>query len=122
MAALPPTRSPSAGAVLRGLVVAARRASLRSGGARTSTVPVVPLFVVGFLLLVAVRSSGVVPAAALDAAEMVQTLLLAAALFCLGAAVDLRTLLVSGRRAAVVGMAAWVMVAGVSYAGVLVLR
>ena len=102
--------------------LSARRAARRSGDTGTGTVSVVPLFVVGFLVMVAVRSTGVVPEPALDAAQLVQTLVLAAALFCLGAGVDLRTLLVSGRRAAAVGMAAWVMVAGVSYAGVLMLR
>ena len=102
--------------------LSARRAARRNGDPRTGAVPFVPLFVVGFLVMVAVRSTGVVPVTTLEAAEVVQTLILAAALFCLGAGVDLRTLLVSGRRAAAVGLAAWVMVAGVSYAGVLVLR
>lgn len=66
--------------LVRGLMLAplvavaslsARRASRRSGDVGTSTVPVVPLFVVGFLFMVAVRSTGVVPAAAVGMASWV---------------------------------------------------
>ena len=96
--------------------VTARRAPDNAARAGES-VPVVPLFVVAFLLMVVVRSVGLVPHDLLDSVETLRTVLLAAALFSLGAGLDLRTLAVTGRRAALVGLASWVMVAGVSLLG-----
>ncbi|MCX4820486.1 putative sulfate exporter family transporter [Streptomyces sp. NBC_01142] len=81
--------------------------------------PLVPLFVVGFLAMVALRSTGLLPATAIDAAQIAQELLLAAALFGLGSAVDLPSLTRTGGRVAALGLCSWVVVAGVSYAGVL---
>ncbi|MFJ9761967.1 YeiH family protein [Streptomyces sp. NPDC101149] len=82
--------------------------------------PVLPLFVVGFLAMIALRSTGLLDAVTLNAVDRVQQLVLAAALFGLGAAVNLRTLAGgTGWRMALLGMVSWVVVAGVSYAGVL---
>ncbi|MFF0739949.1 YeiH family protein [Streptomyces sp. NPDC004111] len=81
--------------------------------------PLVPLFVVGFLAMVALRSTGLLPATAIDVAQHAQELLLAAALFGLGSAVHLPTLTRTGGRVAALGLASWVVVAGVSYGGVL---
>ncbi|MFE9770844.1 YeiH family protein [Streptomyces sp. NPDC005931] len=89
----------------------------RSGTA--ARVPVVPLFVVGFLAAVAVRSTGLVAAPVLATAHVVQELLLAAALFGLGSAVDLPRLARTGGRVAALGLCAWLVVAGLSYTGVL---
>jgi len=98
--------------------VTARRSARAGGpGAALPDVPVVPFFIVGFLMMVLVRSLDLVPDGVLDAAETVRSVLLAAALFSLGASLDVRTLAVTGRRAAVVGLASWVLVAGVSLAG-----
>ncbi|MDH6144407.1 MULTISPECIES: YeiH family protein [Kitasatospora] len=94
----------------------ARRTELGAGEQRP---PVLPLFVVGFLAMILLRSTGVLPSALLDDADQVQQLVLAAALFGLGAAVNLGTLVRTGGRMAALGLASWVMVAGVSYAGVL---
>lgn len=104
----------------------------RAGVRRGKRLPLVPLFVVGFLAMVALRSTGLLPAAALDAAHNAQELLLAAALFGLGSAVDLPSLTRTGERSemgvpqaegwgrvAALGLCSWVVVAGVSYAGVL---
>ncbi|MDH6695641.1 putative sulfate exporter family transporter [Streptomyces griseoviridis] len=81
--------------------------------------PVVPLFVVGFLAAVALRSTGWLPGVALDVAQHAQELLLAAALFGLGSAVHLPSLTRTGGKVAGLGLCAWVVVAGVSYGGVL---
>ncbi|MGC0327345.1 putative integral membrane protein (TIGR00698 family) [Streptomyces sp. SAI-170] len=81
--------------------------------------PLVPLFIVGFLAAVTVRSTGLLPAPVLDAAHTGQELLLATALFGLGSAVDLPSLTRTGARTALLGLTAWLVVAGVSYAGVL---
>jgi uncharacterized integral membrane protein (TIGR00698 family) len=68
--------------------------------------PVVPLFVAGFVACVALRSTGVVPDAVLDVAKWCQDLALTAALFGLGAAVDLPRLVRTGARTAALGLAA----------------
>lgn len=93
------------------------RAAARGAGKRRP--PVLPLFVAGFMGMVAVRSTGWVPGSVLDLAGHAQELLLAAALFGLGAAVDLPSLARTGGRVAALGLCAWVVVAGVSYGGVL---
>ncbi|WP_420855968.1 YeiH family protein, partial [Streptomyces nanshensis] len=81
--------------------------------------PLLPLFVAGFLLMVAVRTTGWLPGGALGLAGTVQEVLLAAALFGLGSAVHLPTLARTGSRVAALGLCSWVVIAGVSYAGVL---
>lgn len=99
-----------------------RRANRRTDGSRDAgraRQPLVPLFVVGFLAAVAVRSTGLLPDNVLDVAGTGQELLLAAALFGLGSAVDLPSMTRTGGRMAALGLSAWLVVAGVSYAGVL---
>ncbi|MEV0918617.1 putative sulfate exporter family transporter [Streptomyces sp. NPDC049967] len=88
----------------------------QAGGRRPA---VVPLFLIGFLAMTALRSTGRLPAGVLDAAATAQELLLAAALFGLGTAVHLPTLARSGARTAVLGLASWVVIAAASYGGVL---
>ena len=73
----------------------------------------------GSSAMVALRSTGLPSAAALDAAATGQELLLAAALFGLGSAVHLPSLTRTGARVAALGLCAWGVIAGVSYAGVL---
>lgn len=66
-------------------------------------VPLVPLFVLGFLAMVAVRSVVPLPAGFLDAASLTATWLLAGAMFGLGVGIDLKDLAKTGGRGAVVG-------------------
>ena len=82
--------------------------------------PIVPLFVAGFLVMIVLRTTGVLPERALTLAGDAQELLLAAALFGLGSAVHLPTMVRTGGRVALLGLGSWVVVAGVSYAGVLI--
>ncbi|WP_405661455.1 YeiH family protein [Streptomyces sp. RK9] len=102
------------------IAVRARRAAAADGAAGPGErrPPLVPLFVAGFVAMVGLRSTGWLPDTALDVAGTAQELLLAAALFGLGSAVDLRTLVRTGGRVGLVGLCAWVVVGGVSYAGV----
>ena len=81
--------------------------------------PLVPLFVIGFLIMVVVRTTGVLPGGVLDAAKLLTTALLAAALFGLGTGVRVRVLLATGARALALGAISTVLIAAVSYAGVL---
>jgi uncharacterized integral membrane protein (TIGR00698 family) len=102
--------------------VAARRVARQQVGLAVGPGPGVPLFVVGFLAMVGLRSAVDVSPALLETAQLVQTVLLAAALFCLGAAVDLRRLAATGRRAAAVGVVSWALVAAVALGAVYALR
>ncbi|AYY13593.1 putative sulfate exporter family transporter [Actinobacteria bacterium YIM 96077] len=83
--------------------------------------PVVPGFVLGFLAAMVVRSVDVLPAAVLDAASVVQTALLAAAMFGMGAAIRLATILRRGGSGLAVGLLSTLLIAAVSYAGVALL-
>ncbi|MFF3004644.1 YeiH family protein [Kitasatospora sp. NPDC057940] len=124
--------------LVAGMAVAVRRRARRAGEAVAgagqesgedpaknpaktgSRPPIVPLFVAGFLAMIVLRTTGVLPERALTLAGDAQELLLAAALFGLGSAVHLPTMVRTGGRLALLGLGSWVVVAGVSYAGVLV--
>lgn len=115
------------------LSVRARSGHARKGGAAGSPAdaagngtgtagrrpPLVPLFVAGFLVMVVLRTTGWLPAGALGVAGTAQELILAAALFGLGSAVHLPTLARTGSRVAALGLCSWIVIAGVSYGGVL---
>lgn len=101
-------------------VIALRtRRETAEGGRRP---PVVPVFLAGFLVMVAIRSTGVLPQGVLDAVSEAKDLLFAAALFGLGTAVRIRPMLRTGRRALLLGLTSWVLIAGVAYGGVLLTR
>jgi len=73
--------------------------------------PVVPLFVIGFVALAGLRTTGWLSPAALDAAATVQDLLLGMALFGLGSAVRVGQLLHTGARALLAALASWLLIA-----------
>jgi uncharacterized integral membrane protein (TIGR00698 family) len=83
--------------------------------------PVVPLFVVGFVALVALRSTGWLSPGWLDAAAGMQDILLGAALFGLGSAVRIRTLLHTGLRALLAALVAWLLIAGLGLGAALLM-
>lgn len=102
------------------VAVAMRRRRAHDPRAGTGKRPaLVPLFVLGFLAMVGVRTTGLLPGGALDLAQHAQELLLAAALFGLGSAVHLPTLVRTGGRVAALGLCSWVVIAGAAYGGVL---
>ncbi len=88
----------------------------RSGDAARP--PLLPLFVVGFLAAVALRSTGLLGDGAIDAVRTFEGLLLTAAMVGLGTGVRVDRLRHLGLRPLVLGVAAWVVVAGVAYLGV----
>jgi uncharacterized membrane protein YadS len=92
----------------------------RLDGGRAGRPPVVPLFVAAFLVMVAVRSTGRVPATVTDAVPYVTNILMAAALFGLGTGIDVRKL-IRGGRALLLGAAATGIITAVSLAGVALL-
>ena len=83
--------------------------------------PIVPLFVLGFLACVALRSTGVIPTGALAAISQVQVAALGAALFGMGAAVQIRSLFRGSGRVLLVSTLSTLLVTGVALAGVLLL-
>ncbi|OCI29256.1 hypothetical protein OERS_40670 [Oerskovia enterophila] len=91
-------------------------------GARAARrTPPVPLFVVGFLAAVLVRSTGLLPASVVEVTTVVTTLLFTAAMFAMGLGVDVAHLVRTGRRALVLGTASAAVVTGTSLVAVLAL-
>ena len=93
-----------------------QRRHLPTGDPRAHKPPLVPLFVIGFLAMVALRSTGLVPAAVLEIAKLAQVGLLSTAMFALGCSVRLATLREAGPRPFVLGAVATAVVGGLAYA------
>lgn len=93
--------------LVAGVGLLERRRGTRASGARP---PLVPLFVLGFLAMVALRSTGWLPVAVLDASATVTTTFLAAALFGLGTSINLAALVRTGPRALLLGLGSTVVV------------
>ncbi|WP_426999151.1 YeiH family protein [Pseudarthrobacter sp. N5] len=94
----------------------AARRDIRAGGSGVDSnvgqlPPVVPLFVIGFVAMVGLRSTGWLSAGWLEAGAGLQDILLGAALFGLGSAVRIRTLLHTGSRALLAALASWLLIA-----------
>ncbi|MEJ7649510.1 MAG: putative sulfate exporter family transporter [Nakamurella sp.] len=101
-------------------VVQRRRSSTDStaDGEISTRPPLLPLFVAGFLLAVAARTTGVLPSSVLGVAQAVETGLLTASMIGLGTSVRLRTLIRTAGRSALVGLLSWILIAGVALVGV----
>ncbi len=102
-------------------VAMSRSRRLRAGALGGRRPPRVPLFVAGFLAAIAVNSAGLLPASVLSAAGIAQQVTLVAALVGLGAGIHIPTLRRTGGRALLLGLASWLLVASVAYAGVRVI-
>ena len=89
-----------------------------AGPDRAKRPPIVPLFVAGFIAAMLVRTVVPLPEQVLMSADLVQTALLAMALFALGAAVNLETLLRTGGRALTVGLLSWALIAALAFGAV----
>jgi len=97
----------------------ARRSARRAGERGGALPPVVPLFIVGFVALVIVRTLVPLPGWLLDGADIVQSALLAAALAAIGAALRLERLVRSGARSLAAGALSWLVILGLGLAAVL---
>lgn len=91
----------------------------RRGGADGKRTPLVPLFVLGFLAMVLLRSFVPLPGVLLDVGSVLQTTLLAAAMFALGTGVKVRKLLHVGTRPFALAALSTVLVAAIALSGVL---
>lgn len=90
-------------------------------GGRRSAAPLVPGFVLAFLVAVVVRSTGVLPDGLLSAAQVLQQVLLTAAMVALGTGVDLPRLVRSGGRPLLLGAVSTVVAVGTATVGTLLL-
>jgi len=97
----------------------ARRVARQSGERGGTLPPIVPLFILGFVALVVVRTFVPLPDWLLDAADVVQSALLATALAAIGAGLRLERLARSGVRSLAVGALAWLVILGLGLAAVL---
>ncbi|GAA1884611.1 YeiH family protein [Paeniglutamicibacter psychrophenolicus] len=79
--------------------------------------PIVPLFVVGFIAMMLLRTTGIIPEPMLEFAKLAQTFLLAAAMFGLGLGVHIRGLMRSGSRSLVLAALSTLIILGVAVAG-----
>ena len=100
--------------LVAGVGVVRRHSGASTGGRRA---PLVPLFVVGFVVAVLVRSAGLVPDAVLPAVKPVTTLALAAAMTALGTQIHVGRLVRTGGRPLLLGAVSTVVAAGVSLGG-----
>ena len=83
--------------------------------------PLIPLFVVGFLIAISLNSFFDIPKAVLSDAKWIEKSLLASALVGLGAGVDARKLRSIGARPLVLGLISWLLIATLSAIGVAIL-
>ncbi|WP_299169454.1 YeiH family protein [uncultured Arthrobacter sp.] len=104
--------------ITAGIALHVRRKGLGTGG---TFPPIVPLFIVGFVAAMLLRTAEVLPPSVLEIAQILQTLLLSAAMFALGLGVELRSLLRVGRRPVLLGLLATLVILVVSLIGTVVL-
>ena len=80
--------------------------------------PLVPLFIVGFAVMIVIRSLGILTPGMLEIGSIVQDVFLGAALFGLGSAVSIRDLLSTGVRGSLVALLSWILIAALGYGAV----
>ncbi|MGO3069559.1 YeiH family protein [Corynebacterium casei] len=80
--------------------------------------PIVPLFIIGFLSMVLLRSTVDLPEPVLATGDFLQTILLATAMFALGCGVKIQSLLHVGVRPFVPAFASTVFVATIAFVGI----
>jgi uncharacterized membrane protein YadS len=74
------------------------------------------------MILVLVRSTGVLPPTALDVGRNGESILLTCAMVAIGTGVGASAMRALGFRPLILGAAAWILVGGASYAGVLIIN
>lgn len=94
------------------------RAGSDGDGARVKMPPLVPLFVLAFLAMVLLRSFVPLPAGVLSVGKLVQTVLLASAMFGLGCGVKVRSLVKVGPTPFALAALATVLVSTIAFVGV----
>jgi uncharacterized integral membrane protein (TIGR00698 family) len=85
---------------------------------KSSKVPLIPFFVIGFIAVATIQNVFAIPTQLHDAIVLLSKLLLGAGLVALGSSVRWKSIRAIGPRPMIMGMVAWVIVAGVSLAAV----
>ncbi len=105
--------------LVAGIAVQRRRRDAASAeAAGMPRPPLVPPFIAAFIAMVALASTDLVSHEALRRIDDVRTFLLGVALFALGCRVDVKRLRQLGMRPLALGLASWLLIAVVAYAGV----
>ena len=99
-----------------------RRRALRGAAANIKRPPIMPMFIVGFIVMVLLRSSDILPSSLLDVTKLLQTIFLAAAMFALGTGVRVARLIKVGPRPFLLAAITTVVVAAVALGGMLLVR
>ena len=100
-------------------VLSLRQRRLGNTGPTSGKRPaIVPLFIIGFLAMIALRSTVDLPHFVLDTGNFLQTALLAAAMFALGCGVKIRNLMRVGIRPFILATASTVLVATIACVGI----
>lgn len=95
-----------------------RRGTATATNANTGRPPLIPLFVVGFIVAVCIATTGLIPAAASLTISTIQQLLLASAMFALGTGVHVKSLVKLGARPLLLGALATITICAVTLAGI----
>ncbi len=101
-------------------VVSVRQRRALGASSTSRKPPIMPLFVLSFILMMALRATGWLPAVALDWSKTGESFLLAAAMFALGTGVHVKSLLAVGLKPFALAAISTVWVAGLALAGVLI--
>jgi uncharacterized integral membrane protein (TIGR00698 family) len=100
--------------LIAGIALRHRRADTERG----ARPPLVPPFIIAFVAMVVIASLGVVPDRVLVRIDDLRTVFLGMALFALGTRVDVGRMRQLGARPLALGLASWLLIAIVAYAGV----
>ncbi len=91
------------------------------GGRRPTLAHMVPWFIVGFLVLLVLRSFNAIPAAALAPAQWSANILTIMSMAALGLGVDVRSVLRAGKQVTSVVVLSLLVLAGISYGLIMLL-
>jgi uncharacterized integral membrane protein (TIGR00698 family) len=100
--------------LIAGIALRHRQTSTDSG----ERPPLVPPFIIAFIGMVVIASIGVVPDRVLFRIDDLRTVLLGMALFALGTRVNVGRMRQLGARPLALGLASWLLIAVVAYAGI----
>lgn len=103
--------------IIAGISWHRRRTQAEAGAGKRP--PIIPLFVLGFIVAMLLRTAGFLPEPFLDAAKWLQTALLTAAMFALGLGVHLRGLATVGGKPVLLALVSTLVILAVSLGGTL---
>ncbi|MFC8304687.1 YeiH family protein [Specibacter sp. NPDC057265] len=107
--------------IVAAVSVVERRRPTPRDGAPAKAAPLVPLFVLGFLAMALLRTTGVVQGGAVELGALIQDLALGMALFGLGSSVRIHELLDTGLRAMAMALCSWALIASLAFAAVMLM-